>query len=565
MAFYIMSYNKRYKPTTTEDQIHSSEFNLDKMLFPLRIDPGLLQLGVSYLIITKSNYDNYSFVFDKYANKYIYSNKILDNMKFIKHTPLNNGIPILTFMQGDETIDIRVDNIKAVFNINEHLNNIPITDYIANEIQKSVENRKEEEAERIINEKIKKDAEEARKKAEEDRRRQLTEQDRRVVRRLIKFNDTMRNYIEVHPDLIDIAGTNDIDTINEKLQIDVLPDITEATPFYRKRAEPIEIRVINGDTRYFQQYNQTDYVNMYRIDNKIIKRFYFYPYHNSVKFALHHMYDEILNYYVISQKCPDYFCRFIGYKYDDVDLQLYIVMEDCGKDLFTIMEENSTTNNEWITIIAKIAEALICLYNNNYIHSDIKPDNIVAIKTDTDIIVKFIDAGFLTRLHENARDEHKQLSEEEKSKRRLRIPALGTPRYMHPDLKNLFYKGISVYSDFKLFKYDLYSFLLTIDELNKHLNLHFEIDLESYGKVGLTQFIQIQKQKINDTSVADYKARTINMLEYLRDSFNEYVRNRSSGGKRKRKTGKNKKSRRRRTKRKQIYQNPRLYFHQGIQ
>jgi len=155
--------------------------------------------------------------------------------------------------------------------------------------------------------------------------------------------------------------------------------------------------------------------------------------------------NEIVNYYTISKLCPEYFCKFIGYHFNQSNFELYIVMEYCGTDLFDFynrMDEkflktylNVAGNRnktdelelEFMTvkkiICYRIMKALRCLHKEGFVHLDLKPENMVLSNTpDKSYVVKFIDAGTLTKIDK---------SDDKKTK----IYVCGTLDYMAPEIR----------------------------------------------------------------------------------------------------------------------------------
>ena len=131
--------------------------------------------------------------------------------------------------------------------------------------------------------------------------------------------------------------------------------------------------------------------------------------------------NEIVNYHRISTLCPKYFCKFIGYSYNEEDFVVAIVMENCGTDLLEFfnseidekyrLKYRAAENNRDVFeeidiekmsklkfIFYKIIEAIDCLHYNGYVHLDIKPENIVVLSQNGTYEIKFIDAGSLTRI-----------------------------------------------------------------------------------------------------------------------------------------------------------------------
>ena len=167
--------------------------------------------------------------------------------------------------------------------------------------------------------------------------------------------------------------------------------------------------------------------------------------------------NEIVNYYDISTLCPKYFCKFLAYSYDEDRFEAAIVMENCGTDLFEYFDEvidkgyqdliMAADNNTALvekhgmkkmatlkSILYKVLEAIDCLHSNNYVHLDLKPENIVV---NNMFEVKFIDAGSLTKIKPNTKTF-----------------VFGTPGYMGPELMRTHYHDCTDL----LKKLDIYAF-----------------------------------------------------------------------------------------------------------
>jgi len=122
---------------------------------------------------------------------------------------------------------------------------------------------------------------------------------------------------------------------------------------------------------------------------------------------------EISDYYNISSLICDendtcnYFCKFINAYYKRVKIfsqplkyELYIRMEYCGQNLMTVLlnEKIRTklTQDILLNWFVTIAKGIQCMHVNNYVHLDIKPDNITVIGDLTNLSqcrVKIIDFG----------------------------------------------------------------------------------------------------------------------------------------------------------------------------
>lgn len=131
------------------------------------------------------------------------------------------------------------------------------------------------------------------------------------------------------------------------------------------------------------------------------------------------LFSELINYHAISELCPEYFCKLRGYKYDDAKYTLTIVMENCGKDLFEMYTESikkpqtSVIKNH----IGQLINILECLHKNDFVHFDLKLENVVIDKNDT---LKLIDAGSLIKINDSNLP---------------RVIVRGTDNYMAPELK----------------------------------------------------------------------------------------------------------------------------------
>lgn len=104
--------------------------------------------------------------------------------------------------------------------------------------------------------------------------------------------------------------------------------------------------------------------------------------------------DELINYHAISSLCPTYFCRLFGYHYKEQYMILSIIMENCGSDLRTIYNSIISVENTSL-YIGQIINILECLHTNNYVHFDLKLENLVLDNGH----IKAIDAGTLTKVN----------------------------------------------------------------------------------------------------------------------------------------------------------------------
>jgi serine/threonine protein kinase len=87
---------------------------------------------------------------------------------------------------------------------------------------------------------------------------------------------------------------------------------------------------------------------------------------------------EVYTYYRITTLAcnRNLFCNFINAYYDNNIHKIYVLMEYCGVDLFTVLD---STNVKHIPIkwFLNIAYGIKCMHDNNYVHFDIKPENII--------------------------------------------------------------------------------------------------------------------------------------------------------------------------------------------
>ena len=100
--------------------------------------------------------------------------------------------------------------------------------------------------------------------------------------------------------------------------------------------------------------------------------------YESLTSIIHLIYREVYTYYRISALAcnRNLFCNFINAYYDDNKHKIYVLMEYCGTDLFTVLD-SGTIRQIPIKWFLNIARGIKCMHDNNYVHFDIKPENIV--------------------------------------------------------------------------------------------------------------------------------------------------------------------------------------------
>ena len=147
--------------------------------------------------------------------------------------------------------------------------------------------------------------------------------------------------------------------------------------------------------------------------------------------------DELINYHAISSLCPTYFCRLFGYHYEEQYMLLSIIMENCGKDLRTIYDNNIVPLKSTDFFIGQIINILVCLHTNGYVHFDLKLENLVFDNGH----IKAIDAGTLTKVNNSEITQ---------------VFRRGTRSYMAPELNRE-----KINNDNNLKSTDIYSFGIT--------------------------------------------------------------------------------------------------------
>ncbi len=413
----------------------------------------MLQYGVEYLLVLYNGSTNKSFIHT--LDDDLYKNTAVDAIYTNFISP-----ETFVFTIGNKDIEVKLQNIKGIFE------NDIIEKLIKSEIVKSttahnrltkdqhdmtiedlaersrIDAKKRRELNRLISEQNKmniedrfarkiEDDEKAKIKAEKQRKR-----DQKIKEHKMSF---VRPIVE--------ATINKIQESFPELTAEELPDLTNVKHVADLSKETEEMFYDERTRDFIPIYKKMKSMDIYKLDNITVKRIYCFPYYKNLPFVLRHLNNEIINYRAISVLCPEYFCRFIGYKYNRDSMYIDIVMENCGEDLITHAEQRKISHPDWFRIFIKMINTVKCLHENNYVHFDIKPDNIVAIKNEGNFTVKFIDAGTLTHITDNPEI----------------VDSMGTIKYMHPDV----YRSKQLRTSKKMFEYDVYSLLISFLMLSK--------------------------------------------------------------------------------------------------
>ncbi len=193
--------------------------------------------------------------------------------------------------------------------------------------------------------------------------------------------------------------------------------------------------------------------------------------------------SEIEYYHAISSLC-DNVCKFLGYYYDNSSKNIYILMENCGTDLFDIYAQNEGPSLEQSTyFIKQIVEALVCLHTHGFAHRDLKPENITVTPEGKILLIDF---GFLTKNGDT------------------NVPRKGTPLYMSPEnfkVKLLSFEELMASDIYSLgviimfmFLKD-YKFLFNTMKNSKYDNSNFTMRIDMLDQKGYgTKVAEINKE-----------------------------------------------------------------------
>jgi serine/threonine protein kinase len=102
--------------------------------------------------------------------------------------------------------------------------------------------------------------------------------------------------------------------------------------------------------------------------------------------------NEIKNHFIISNKCKN-ICKLVCFfteEFDYEDLTINIVQEYCGIELSKKIESKYNTTTDAYRWTEQLLNALDCIHENNLVHFDIKPANLLI---DDNNNLKLIDFG----------------------------------------------------------------------------------------------------------------------------------------------------------------------------
>lgn len=123
--------------------------------------------------------------------------------------------------------------------------------------------------------------------------------------------------------------------------------------------------------------------------------------------------------------------KAFGIFFGDKETPPAILLEYCPKNLFTVIKNNELSNVEIACVMYEIAEGMKYLHNNNVIHRDLKPGNILIAEDGT---IKIGDFGI------------SKLMEQDESSMTIGV---GTMKFMAPELileENDYNEKVDVYS-----------------------------------------------------------------------------------------------------------------------
>jgi serine/threonine protein kinase len=163
----------------------------------------------------------------------------------------------------------------------------------------------------------------------------------------------------------------------------------------------------------------------------------------------------------------------------DYDPKLYsITLEYCDIDLIDFINKNPyVTEKEILNIFIDIARGINHMHDNDLIHKDIKPENVVLKFKENLISAKLIDFSFCEKI-------------QKKTNYAIAKYGLGTPGYVCPyayyqienQLENIFiYKSADIYS-FGALMYSVLNEKTLINLYFENLKQHYMSKVENYNK-----------------------------------------------------------------------------------
>lgn len=229
--------------------------------------------------------------------------------------------------------------------------------------------------------------------------------------------------------------------------------------------------------------------------------------------------DEIITYNNISSivcsgdKSKDYFCKFkkAYIDFNSRPIQLYVLMEYCGTDFHTIINDITIQNELSFSILIglfiTVAKGIKCMHDNGYVHLDIKPANITIYDVNegdiSNIKAKLIDFGLSQKIAD--------------------IEGLiyfaGTPGYMSPEMSGMTSKNVSDYK-----KCDIYSLGITFANILiiKYFKMFIiEGDISTENCLKVLKLIGLEKMLSFETDRLDINAliTKLKQLESRTDDF----------------------------------------------
>jgi serine/threonine protein kinase/acetolactate synthase regulatory subunit len=225
--------------------------------------------------------------------------------------------------------------------------------------------------------------------------------------------------------------------------------------------------------------------------------------------------NEIITYnnissIVCSDKGKDYFCKFKKAYIDFVSdpIQIYVLMEYCGTDFHTIINDDTIQNKLSFSILIglfiTITKGIKCMHDNGYVHLDIKPKNITIYDVNdgdiSNIKAKLIDFGISQKIA-----DIKGL-----------IYFEGTPEYTSPEMIN---KNVSDYK-----KCDIYSLGITFANILiiKYFKMFLEENISTKNCLKVLKLIGLEEMLSFESDRLDINT-LITILDKLESSTYDFT------------------------------------------